>query len=129
MTDTDGDPIDPDPDAEYRVEAFDVLSHQRRVLAVLALLLIPAEEVSVKFLAEVIAVFTTEQSPRDLSAVEYNRTRQSLLKSHLDPLEAAGVVRVEGNSIFRGPAFTRYCSLVLTEYLTGRVLFSDTDRS
>jgi ligand-binding sensor protein len=73
-------------------------------------------------------VFTTEQSPRDLSAADYNRTRQSLSKSHLDALAAASVVEVDGNRVARGPAFARYCSLVLTEYLTGRIRFDDSDR-
>lgn len=123
MTDTGVDPSGSDPD--YRVEAFDVLSHRRRVLLVLALLLIPSEEMSIKYLAEVVALFTTAKRPRELSAADYNRTRQSLLKSHLEPLVDAGVVEVDGNRIARGPAFARYCSLVLTEYLTGRVQFSD----
>ena len=72
-------------------------------------------------------MFTTEERPRRLSTASYNRTRQSLLKSHLDALADAGVVETEGNKIARGPAFTRYCSLVLTEYLTGRMRFDDAD--
>ena len=75
MTDIDVDSMSSDTDADYRVEAFDVLRHRRQVLPVLALLLIPSEEVSIGFLAEVIAVFTTEERPRRLSTVSYNRTR------------------------------------------------------
>jgi DNA-binding transcriptional ArsR family regulator len=100
----------------YRVKALDVLRYRRLVLLVLAFLLVPSEEVSMGFLAEVIAVFTTEERPRRLSTESYDRTRQSLLKSHLDALANAGVVEIDGNRVERGPAFTRYCSLVLTEY-------------
>lgn len=116
-----------DESEDYRVEAFDVLSHRRRVLLVLTLLLVPSEEVSIGFLAETVAVFTTAERPRRLSAADYNRSRQSLLKSHLDTLEAAGVVRVDGNSVFRGPAFARYGTLVLTEHLSQRIRFANTE--
>lgn len=101
----------PDP-----AEMFDVLANERRITLILVLVLIGQSTLSVRYLAEIVAVIETESQPRQLDTDDYRLTQQSLVKGHLETLEAAGVIQHDGNTVERGPQFAQYSRLALAYF-------------
>lgn len=92
---------------------FQVLSNRRRMLLILSLSVTTQSTVSIRFLAEMIAVFETGNPPRKVETDAYNKIRQSLKKGHLQTLEAANVIEIDQNMISTGSSFPVYSSFAL----------------
>lgn len=92
---------------------FQVLSNRRRMLLILSLSMTTQSTVSIRFLAELIAVFETGSPPRTVETDAYNKIRQSLKKGHLQTLEAANVIEIDQNMVSAGSSFPIYCSFAL----------------
>lgn len=92
---------------------FQVLSNRRRMLLILSLSVTTQSTVSIRFLAEMIAVFETGNPPRRVETDAYNKIRQSLKKGHLQTLEAANVIEIDQNMISAGSSFPVYSSFAL----------------
>lgn len=92
---------------------FDAISHERRRRLILIMSISPKQRVSIRYLAEFLAVFETGDSPREIDAPDYALERQSLQKSHLKLLEKAGIIEREGESVIRGDAFENARDLLL----------------
>jgi hypothetical protein len=86
---------------------FDVLSHARRRRLIFIMAFSQQREMTIRYLAELLAVFETGSHPRAIDASSYEITRQSLIKTHLDVLQDADVIERNsgGNMVSRGPAF------------------------
>lgn len=97
-------------------EMFKLLANERRVSLILILALSGQSSVSVRYLAEMLAVLETQSQPRQLETNAYRLAQQSLTKGHLETLEAADVIRREGNFVERGPRFSQYCRLAMTYF-------------
>lgn len=102
--------------APQPAEMFSVLAHERRVNLILILIVSGQSTVSVRYLAEMLAVLETQSLPRDLETNAYRLARQSLTKSHLETLEAADVIQQNGNSVAQGPRFSQYSRLAMTYF-------------
>lgn len=95
---------------------FDVLSHERRRRVVFVLALTQQRDMTVRHLAELLAVIDTGSHPRAVDTRQYQIERQSLIKTHLDVLENAAVIErnAGGNTVSRGPTFRTVRNILLT---------------
>lgn len=86
---------------------FDVLSDKRRRRLIFIMAVSQQREMTIRHLAELLAVFETGSHPRTIDASSYEITRQTLIKTHLDVLQDADVIERNsgGNTVSRGPAF------------------------
>lgn len=95
-------------DAPSVDELFDMLSHSRRRAILLVVALAPADGVRLRTIAETIYGVEHDITPTRAPSREVTNLRSNLTRSHLDRLEAGGLITVgPRDRLAAGPAFGR----------------------
>lgn len=93
-------------DAPAVDELFDLLGHSRRRAILLVVALAPADGVSLRTIAETIYGVEHDITPTQAPTRTVTNLRSNLTRSHLDPLEAGGLISVGPHDrLAAGPAF------------------------
>jgi hypothetical protein len=93
-------------------EMFTLLSQPRRRRLVVIMAVASDRELSLRYVAELIAAFETGETPESADRSAYHNVRQSLVKNHLHVLESQDVINRSDNTLTRGPAFDQLARLL-----------------
>lgn len=104
-------------DAPSVDELFDLLGHSRRRAILLVVALAPADGVSLRTVAETIYGVEHDITPTRAPSRAVTNLRTNLTRSHLDRLEAGGLITINAQDrLAAGPAFGHVLCVIAHVY-------------